>query len=783
MPRKKNTTTAYPMIPLRGLMVFPRMILHFDVGRAPSVAALEKAMLKNQQLVLMVQRDEEKEEPAFEDLWPVGMIAVIKQVISLPGDALRVLVEGQRRVLVTGIREDDGAPVAVCAPDAQEPVDEMEMEALFRSLRSALQAYTDSGASVSADTLRAISSLRDPDAFTDQVAANILTKYEDKLDILQEMKVDRRTEKLIAALMRETSLTEVERAVQARLRKLVDKNQRDYYLREQLRAIQEELGDEELSQTEDLRKRAAGLKLNDEARERVDRELQRMDRMAPGSPELAMSQTYVEWILDLPWGKYTRDNLDIKRARRILDEDHYGLKKVKERIIEYLAVLALRHQHEEDPVMHGPILCFVGPPGVGKTSIVRAVAKAVDRKFVQMSLGGVRDEAEIRGHRRTYIGALPGRIISGLKQAGSMNPVFLFDEIDKMSSDFRGDPASAMLEVLDAEQNNAFRDHYLELPFDLSRVMFITTANTRESIPEPLLDRMEIIEVPSYTEEEKLQIAKRHLVRKEAKEYGVPARSVRISDKVLKTIIEDYTREAGVRILTRTIGQVIRKCAVDMLENEKKSVTVTLPVLREYLGAARYLRDLPEKQPMVGVVNGLAYTAVGGEMLSVECSVLKGSGALELTGKLGDVMKESAQAARSWVRVHAASFGLADDFYKTNDIHIHVPEGAVPKDGPSAGVTITTAMVSALTGRAVRQDIAMTGEITLRGRVLPIGGVKEKMLAAYRAGIRTLILPRENEKDLEDVPPYVIDTFRMVYAEEIGDVLKEALLPAVGENP
>ena len=508
-----------------------------------------------------------------------------------------------------------------------------------------------------------------------------------------------------------------------------------------------------------------------------------MDRMAPGSPELAMSQTYVEWILDLPWGKYTRDNLDIKRARRILDEDHYGLKKVKERIIEYLAVLALRHQHEEDPVMHGPILCFVGPPGVGKTSIVRAVAKAVDRKFVQMSLGGVRDEAEIRGHRRTYIGALPGRIISGLKQAGSMNPVFLFDEIDKMSSDFRGDPASAMLEVLDAEQNNAFRDHYLELPFDLSRVMFITTANTRESIPEPLLDRMEIIEVPSYTEEEKLQIAKRHLVRKEAKEYGVPARSVRISDKVLKTIIEDYTREAGVRILTRTIGQVIRKCAVDMLENEKKSVTVTLPVLREYLGAARYLRDLPEKQPMVGVVNGLAYTAVGGEMLSVECSVLKGSGALELTGKLGDVMKESAQAARSWVRVHAASFGLADDFYKTNDIHIHVPEGAVPKDGPSAGVTITTAMVSALTGRAVRQDIAMTGEITLRGRVLPIGGVKEKMLAAYRAGIRTLILPRENEKDLEDVPPYVIDTFRMVYAEEIGDVLKEALLPAVGENP
>ncbi len=775
MPRKKATTKTYPLIPLRGLMVFPRMILHFDVGRVASVAALEKAMMQDQQLVLAVQRDEGKEDPGFEDLWPVGMVAQIKQVVSLPGDALRVLVEGRERVVLQKLDTEENVPVAVCGADTTA-VDPLEMEALYRALRSALQQYTESGASVSPETMRAIANVRDAETLADQIAANILTKYEDRLEILQEIQPDRRVEKLILSLNRETALTEVERSVQARLKKLVDKNQKDYYLREQIRAIQEELGDADQSLTEDLRAKAAKLPLNDEAKEKVERELTRMERMAPGSPEIVISQTYVEWILDLPWGKYTQDNLDIKRARKILDEDHYGLKKVKERIIEYLAVLALRHQTEKDPVMRGPILCFVGPPGVGKTSIVRAVAQAIDRKFVQMSLGGVRDEAEIRGHRRTYIGALPGRIISGIKQAGSMNPVFLFDEIDKMSNDFRGDPASAMLEVLDAEQNNAFRDHYLELPFDLSRVMFITTANTRESIPEPLLDRMEIIEVPSYTEEEKLQIAKRHLVRKEAKEYGIPAKAVRISDSVLKTVIEDYTREAGVRILTRTIGQVIRKCAVDMLENDKKSVTVTKALVREYLGAARYLRDLPEKKPMVGVVNGLAYTAVGGEMLAVECSVLKGSGNLELTGKLGDVMKESAHAARSWVRVHADELGLAEDFYKTNDIHIHVPEGAVPKDGPSAGVTITTAMVSALTGRPVRQDVAMTGEITLRGRVLPIGGVKEKVLAAYRAGIKTLILPRENEKDLEDVPPYVQDTFHIIYADEIADVLAEALV-------
>ena len=498
--------------------------------------------------------------------------------------------------------------------------------------------------------------------------------------------------------------------------------------------------------------------------------------MAPGTPEIGVSETYLEWICDLPWGKYTTDNLDLKRARRILDEDHYGMKQVKERVIEYLAVQRMKQINSGDSALKGPILCFVGPPGVGKTSIVKGIAKAVGRKFVQMSLGGVRDEAEIRGHRRTYVGAIPGRILSAMKQAGTMNPVFLFDEIDKMGNDFRGDPASAMLEVLDGEQNMAFRDHYLEMPFDLSQVMFITTANSMSTIPAPLLDRMEIIEVSSYTEEEKLQIAKRHLLAKETLAHGLEKGSVKIPESALKRIIEDYTREAGVRTLTRTIASVVRKAAVEMLDNNLAQITVTKEKVQKYLGAPRFLRDLPEKEPRVGIVNGLAYTTVGGEMLAVECAVLPGSGALSLTGKLGDVMKESAQAALSWVRVHAEAYGLEPDFYKKSDIHIHVPEGAVPKDGPSAGVTMATALISALTQRPVRQDVAMTGEITLRGRVLPIGGLKEKTLAAYRAGIHTLIIPKENKKDLEDVPAKVLDTFDVVCAEQIGDVLTKALM-------
>ncbi|MBQ8080809.1 MAG: endopeptidase La [Clostridia bacterium] len=778
MPRKKKDMLEMPMIPLRGLMVFPHTVLHFDVGRASSVASLEKAMMADQRVALATQIDDEEDEPTLKGLYPIGMQAVIKQVVSLPGDALRVLVEGKRRIRLAGLKKEENAIYALCEA-VEEPTEETpELVALTRTLHHVFEEYAHSGASLSGELVRSVLAVERPGQLADLIAANVLTRYDDRLRVLEETDLTARLESLCGILMRETELAGAERSVQARLKKQMDKNQKDYYLREQIRAIQEELGEQEASEAERLRKRAEELSLNDEAREKVLRELDHLARMQPGTPEITVSQNYIEWILDLPWGKYTKDHLDIVRARKVLDEDHYGLVKVKERIIEYLAVLGLKQREGGDQTIRGPILCFVGPPGVGKTSIVRGIAKALGRQFVQMSLGGVRDEAEIRGHRRTYVGAIPGRIISGMKQAGSMNPVFLFDEIDKMSNDFRGDPASAMLEVLDAEQNNAFRDHYMELPFDLSRVLFITTANNRDSIPEPLLDRMELIEVPSYTEEEKLQIAKRHLLRKELKEYGLKPRAVRMSDRVLQRVIEDYTREAGVRILTRTIGTVVRKAAVDMMEQGKDNVTVTEPLLRQYLGAARYLRDLPEKKPLVGVVNGLAYTAVGGETLAVECACMPGSGALQLTGQLGDVMKESARAALSWVRAHSAEWQLAPDFYKTLDIHIHVPEGAVPKDGPSAGVTMATALVSALTGRPVRQDVAMTGEITLRGRVLPIGGVKEKLLAAYRAGIRTILLPRENEKDLEEVPAHVKAEFHIRLTDDIGDVLREALLPA-----
>ena len=776
MPAKKKTI-AMPVLALRGLMVFPHMVLHFDVGRAKSVAALEQAMLENQQIFLVAQLDAEVEDPGVEELCRVGTIASIKQVMNLPGDNLRVLVEGESRGVLQSItKEEPFLQGNVKLADTPVPENDTELEALVRATQDFFETYAKASQRVSQETVNSVRDVDAPDQIADIIAANILTRVEDRQRILEELDIKRRLETLCGILARETELAGVEKQVQARIKKQIEKNQKDYYLREQMKAIQTELGDGEAVETDDLRDRMEKTPLNDEARQKCEKELERLARMAPGTPEVNVSRTYIEWILDLPWGKTTADNLDLKRARRVLAQDHYGLEKVKERIIEYLAVLRMKQD------MKGPILCFVGPPGVGKTSIVRAIAKAVGRKFVQMSLGGVRDEAEIRGHRRTYIGAIPGRIIAGIKQAGTMNPVFLFDEIDKMSSDFRGDPASALLEVLDAEQNSAFRDHYMELPFDLSRVMFITTANSVDTIPGPLLDRMEIIEVPSYTEEEKLQIAKRHLLPKQIEAHGLQPRSVKLSDRVMRELIEGYTREAGVRTLERTIAKVVRKAAVTMLDTDVTEVTVTSARLKEYLGAARYLREMPEKEPRVGVVNGLAYTTVGGETLEVECALMPGKGSLQLTGQLGDVMKESAEAAFTWVRAHSRQLGLKDDFYKDRDIHIHVPEGAVPKDGPSAGVTMATALTSALTGVPVRQDVAMTGEITLRGRVLPIGGLKEKTLAAYRAGIRTLVIPKENVKDLEDIPPHVLSQFRVVEAETIDDVLKTALTRMPGEE-
>ena len=777
MPRKKaKQMISLPLIPLRGLMVFPHMVLHFDVGRQRSVSALEKAMMEDQTVFLVAQKDGEMEDPGFADLCPVGTVATVKQVLNLPGDSIRVLVEGTRRAYLRAITQEDPFWVADVEVPPEDTAQTPETEALVRTTHDLFDEYARTSMRVSGETLRSVTEVDRPDQLADIIAANVLTRVEDRQAILEEIDVEKRLETLCGILVRETELASIEKQVQSRLKKQIDKNQKDYYLREQIKAIQEELGDKEATDVDDLRKKLDETPVNEEAREKAAKELDRITRMAPGTPEIGVSRTYVEWILDIPWGKYTKDNLDLKRARRILDEDHYAMEKVKERVIEYLAVRRMKEMNTQDGAMKGPILCFVGPPGVGKTSIVKGIAKAVGRSFVQMSLGGVRDEAEIRGHRRTYIGAIPGRIISSLKQAGTMNPVFLFDEIDKMSHDFRGDPASAMLEVLDGEQNSSFRDHYLELPVDLSRVMFITTANTMDTIPAPLLDRMEIIEVPSYTEEEKLHIAKKHLLPKQTQEHGLPPKSVRVTDAAMKHIIEGYTREAGVRTLSRTIARVVRKAAVEMLEEEKQVVTVSPALVEKYLGAPRFIREAPEKQPRVGVVNGLAYTTVGGETLEVECAVMEGTGQVQLTGQLGDVMKESAQAARSWVRAHAAEYGISGDFYKNQDIHIHVPEGAVPKDGPSAGVTLTTAIVSALSGKKVRQDVAMTGEITLRGRVLPIGGVKEKLLAAYRAGIKNILIPRENQKDLEDVPLHVLAQFHIILMDDITDALKFALI-------
>ena len=765
-------TMELPVLPLRGMLVFPGTVLHFDIARPRSIAALEQCMTGKQKLLLLTQKREEDEEPKPEDLYMVGTVVNVRQVMNLPGENIRVLVEGEVRALVQDFQEKENYLQATVQISKDRIVRSNEGKAMVRTAQDLFEEYAKSSQRISQDMVEGLRTLEKPGEIADLLAAHILQKWQEKQEMLSELDPLKRLEKVCGVLVRETDLADTEKEIQSRIRKSVERNQKDYYLREQLRAIQNELGEEEEGDEHGYRKRMEETPLNEEARAKCEKEIDRMSRIAPGSPEYIVSETYIDWILDMPWGKETEDNLDLARAREILDREHYGLDKVKERIIEYLAVLRMKKN------MKGPILCFVGPPGVGKTSIVKAIAEAVDRKFVRMSLGGVRDEAEIRGHRKTYIGSMPGRIITGMKQAGSMNPVFLFDEIDKMASDFRGDPASAMLEVLDAEQNNAFRDHYMEIPFDLSKVMFITTANSRETIPEPLLDRMEIIEVPSYTEEEKLQILKRHLMPKQLAEHGMAPGTVTMDEEIMRSMIEGYTREAGVRTLERTAAKICRKAAVYLLENEAESVHVDAERLHAFLGAVRYTREPLEQEARVGIVNGLAWTSVGGETLEVECIPMPGKGNLKLTGQLGDVMKESAEAAFSWVRAHSSELGLEEDFYTKTDIHVHLPEGAVPKDGPSAGITMTTAFVSALTGKKVRQDVAMTGEMTLRGRVLPIGGLKEKTLAAYRAGIRILIIPKENHKDLEEIPSYVLEHFEIIEVEEIQQVLDTALVQA-----
>ena len=777
MAKKTTALLTIPFLPLRGTLVFPHMVLHVDVGRGKSVAAINEAMLSDQRIFLVMQKDLEKEEPELKDLYKAGTIARVKQVLHLPGNNMRVLIEGESRATLKAILDDDSVWRAVIRqiPPFTKEEDSPELQSLRRLAKESLDGFAEAGNRLSEELIKTFKRIDDPHELVDVIAANLIPQVEERYALLALEKAADRLEQLCVYLAREVRNANIDRVVQQRIRMQVDKSQRDYYLREQLKAIQEELGEGDIDDVEEMRQKLAGIPLNEEARERADKELDKLSRMMAGSPESTVSENYLDWLAELPWGKYTKDQLSIKRARRILDQDHYGMEPVKERIVEYLAVLAMRSAKDPSVTPKGPILCFVGPPGVGKTSIVQAIAKAMGREFVKLSLGGVRDEAEIYGHRRTYIGAIPGHIISGIKRAGTMNPVFLFDEIDKMGNDYRGDPASAMLEVLDPAQNATFRDHYLDVPFDLSRVLFITTANTRESIPAPLLDRMEVIEVSSYTEEEKLQIARKHLLRQQIAENGLEKNSVTMTTAAIRQAIEGYTREAGVRTLARTLAKAVRKAVVSMLETGDKKLAITTSNLETFLGPPRFLRDKPEQTPLVGVVNGLAYTEVGGEMLKVECAVMPGTGKLSLTGHLGDVMKESGQAALSWVRAHAASYGIDEDFHKHQDIHIHVPEGAVPKDGPSAGVTMTVALISALSARRVRQDIAMTGEITLGGRVLPIGGIKEKLLAAYRAKIRRLALPKENRKDVQELPEYIQEAFKIHYVSAASEVIGLAL--------
>ena len=773
MPKRKDDIKRLPLLPLRGLSIFPYMVLHFDVGREKSIRALEEAMINDQLIFLVTQRDAHTDLPGTEDFYEVGTISKIKQLLKLPGDTIRVLVEGIARAEIKEIISEEAYFLVDVKEHHEEQIaGDVELEALRRSVLGVFDEYIKANPKVAPETLITVSDMEDTSRFADVIASNLTVKIEEKQEILSLFDITERLEKIYEILSRELEILEIERKINSRVRKQIDKSQKEYYLREQLKAIQRELGEKEGhgDEIDQYREKLAELDVPEEVRDKVEKELDRLSKMSPGSPDVGVTRTYLDWIFDLPWNTLTEDNLDIKNARKVLDEDHYGLKKVKERVLEYLAIRQLSNN------MKGPILCLVGPPGVGKTSIAKSIARAMGRKFTRMSLGGVRDEAEIRGHRRTYIGAIPGRIIYSIKQAGSKNPLFLFDEIDKLASDFRGDPAAALLEVLDAEQNKDFRDHYLELPFDLSKVMFVTTANSIDTIPAPLLDRMEVIRISGYTEEEKLHIATDYLVPKQIKEHSLSKENVLISEATLRGVINGYTREAGVRGLEREIANIIRKCATQIVEDNKKKVRVTPVNLRKYLGIAKYRYDLINQKNEIGVVTGLAWTPVGGDTLFIEVSVMSGTGKLELTGQLGDVMKESARAGLSYIRSRADELGIDKEFTKNMDIHIHVPEGATPKDGPSAGITMTTALISALTKTPVHRDVAMTGEVTLRGRVLPIGGLKEKVLAAKRAGITKVILPYENEKDLEEIPETVKKNIKFVLANDMDDVLPHALV-------
>ncbi len=766
------------VLPLRGVLVFPNMVLHLDVGRERSITALEKAMLINSQILLVTQKDAKIDEPVLEDLYAVGTLARIKQMIKLPGGTIRVLVEGLTRAKVLELFTEELLLEAEAEIIEDETKKTAEVEAQMRSVLYSFEQYIKVSRKVPPETLATVSDIEEPGRFTDVIASHLSMKLNQKQEILEAIDPKERLEKLNEILGREIEIVEIERRINLRVRKQMEKTQKEYYLREQMKAIQKELGekDERMAEAEEYREKIAEAGLPEEVEEKALKEVERLEKMPPAAAEGIVIRTYLDWLLELPWSVETTDRLDLEMAEQILDEDHYGLLKVKERIIEYLAVRQLADK------LKGPILCLVGPPGVGKTSLAKSVARALERNFVRISLGGVRDEAEVRGHRRTYIGALPGRIIQGMRQAKSNNPVFLMDEIDKMSTDFRGDPSAALLEVLDPEQNNAFSDHYIEVPFDLSQVMFITTGNTSYNIPQPLLDRMELIHIPGYTEEDKVEIARQYLIPKQLQEHGLKEGNLEITEGAVRRIVREYTREAGVRNLERSISAICRKVAREVVKDREKHIKMTRQNLQKYLGIPRYRYGSAEKEDEIGVATGLAWTESGGDLLSIEITLMKGKGKMILTGQLGDVMQESAKAAMSYIRSRAESLGLSEDFYEDIDIHVHVPEGAIPKDGPSAGIAMATALASALTKTPIRKDVTMTGEITLRGRVLPVGGVKEKMLAAHRAGIKYMLMPADNLRDLSDIPQNVRRKIEVKLVEHMDEVLEMALVKPAGSS-
>ena len=768
-----NETRSLPMVALRGLTIMPEMIVHFDVSRERSIAAIQQAMVEEQEIFLVAQKSIETENPGQDDVYEIGTVASVKQLIKLSKKVVRVLVEGKNRAVLKKIEETDPylrAEVEVLEEQEITIPDDLNAEAMMRGLKEIITEYAAKNGKISKESVAEILDITDLKRLVNEVAANIPLKYKDQQELLEELDFWSRYEKLSLKLVNEMQIMEIKEELQRKVKNKVDKHQKEYLLREQLKVIREELGeDTTFSDADEFEEACSKLDAPEEVKEKLHKEIGRFKNTIGSQAENGVIRTYIETILEMPWNKRAEDNTDINYAKEVLEADHYGLEQVKERILEFLAVRTLTQKGES------PILCLVGPPGTGKTSIAKSLARSLKKPFVRISLGGVRDEAEIRGHRKTYVGAMPGRIANGIRTAGVKNPVLLLDEIDKVSTDYKGDTFSALLEVLDSEQNSKFRDHYLEVPLDLSEVTFITTANTLQTIPRPLLDRMEIIEISSYTENEKLHIAIEHLIPKQLEKHGITDEQLSFSKKAIWKIAHNYTKEAGVRQLEREIGNICRKAAKELLTTEKEKITVTDRNLHKFLGKEKYSYQMANAAPEVGIVRGLAWTSVGGDTIQIEVNVMPGKGEIMLTGQLGDVMKESARAGISYIRSVSKKYAIAEDFFEKHDIHVHIPEGAVPKDGPSAGITMATAMLSAVTGKKVRADLAMTGEITLRGRVLPIGGLKEKLLAAKNAGIQTVLIPKENTADVEELSSEITKGLEIIPVETMEEVLKKAL--------